>query len=111
MEQSKEVSVQFASAYHTYDSDNPDSYIENSKPLVTNAIYEKMVRTQRRETLERSYTKVLETNVTPVVNTSSKVVRWNVIVTGEARSVDDSISPTEDWYLVSLRYENDEWKG
>ena len=41
---------------------------------------------------------------------SSLVVRWNVIVRGEAKSVDGSLSETEDWYLVGLRSVDGEWK-
>jgi hypothetical protein len=38
------------------------------------------------------------------------VVRWNVIVRGEAKSVDGKTSQTEDWYLVGLRDVEGEWK-
>ena len=84
-------------------------YLENAKTYMTDALYEKMNRNGRREVLERSYLTVKDTNVIPVVNISSLVVRWNVIVKGEAKSVDGSISETEDWYLVGLRSVNGEW--
>lgn len=69
-----------------------------------------MKRNGRREVLERSYLTVKETDVTPVANKSSMVVRWNVIVRGEAKSVDGKTSETEDWYLVGLREVDGEWK-
>ena len=33
-----------------------------------------------------------------------------MIVKGEAKSIDESILETEDWYLVGLRNVNGEWK-
>lgn len=106
---SKRIAVEFATAFHTYNAEKPMDYLENAKTYMTDALYEKMNRNGRREVLERSYLTVKDTNVIPVVNKSSLVVRWNVIVKGEAKSVDGSISETEDWYLVGLRSVNGEW--
>ncbi|MEK5066858.1 hypothetical protein [Cytobacillus sp. FSL R5-0596] len=69
-----------------------------------------MKRNMRREPLDRSYLTVKETSVTPVVNSSSSVVRWNVMVMGEAKATDGTISETEDWYLVGIRQVDGEWK-
>ena len=109
LEKSKRIAVEFATTFHTYNAEKPMEYLENAKPYMTDALYEKMNRNGRREVLERSYLTVKDTNVIPVVNKSSLVVRWNVIVKGEAKSVDGSISDTEDWYLVGLRTVNGEW--
>ena len=109
LEKSKRIAVEFATAFHTYNAEKPMEYLENAKTYMTDALYEKMNRNGRREVLERSYLTVKDTNVIPVVNKSSLVVRWNVIVKGEAKSVDSSISETEDWYLVGLRSVNGEW--
>ena len=62
------------------------------------------------EYLSDLYLTAKETQVTPVVNKSSMVVGWNVIVKGEAKSIDGSLSKTEDWYLVGLRSVHGEWK-
>ncbi|MDE3841080.1 hypothetical protein C0966_17605 (plasmid) [Bacillus methanolicus] len=110
LEATKKIAVQFAKAFHTYSADEPMKYLENAKPYMTDALYEKMKRNGRREVLERSYLTVKETDVTPVVNKSSMVVRWNVIVRGKAKSVDGKTSVTEDWYLVGLREVDGEWK-
>ncbi|MFC3886246.1 hypothetical protein ACFOU2_23255 [Bacillus songklensis] len=110
LETTKEIAVQFVTAFHTYNADKPMEYLEDSRPFMTNALYEKMQRNGRRETLERSYLTVKETQVTPVVNKSSMVVRWNVMVMGEAKSVDGTTSETEDWYLIGLRQVDGEWK-
>lgn len=106
----KDVAVGFASAFHTYDAEKPDFYLMNAKPYMTEALYEKMKRNGRREVLERSFLRVRDSEVTPVSNKSNMVVRWNVIVRGEAISVDGKTSQTEDWYLVSLREADGEWK-
>lgn len=50
-----------------------------------------------------------EIDITQVSNASSIVVRWNVMVKGEAKSVDGSTQKIEDWYLVGLRENNGEW--
>lgn len=110
LEVMREIAVQFATAFHTYTADEPMKYLEESKPFLTEALYEKMQRHGRRETLERSYLTVEDTQVTPVVNKSSMVVRWNVMVMGEAKSVDRTMSQTEDWYLIGLRQVDREWK-
>jgi hypothetical protein len=110
LEETKKIAVQFVTDFHTYNADKPMDYLENAKPYMTEDLYEKMKRNGRREVLERSYLTVKETDVTPVVNKSSMVVRWNVIVRGEAKSVDGKTSATEDWYLVGLREVDGEWK-
>lgn len=104
------IAVDFTKAFHTYNADEPMQYLENAKPYMTNALYEKMKRTARREPLDRSYMTVKETQVTQVVNPSSTVVRWNVMVMGEAKSVDGKKKETEDWYLVGVREVDGEWK-
>ncbi|NKR09508.1 hypothetical protein, partial [Escherichia coli] len=110
LEETKEIAVDFVKAYHSYDSDNPSDYLENAQPYMTEALYQEFSAQPRRETLERSYLTVKETQVTNVVNSSSRVIRWNIIVLGEAESVDGEISETEDWYLVGLRQVDGEWK-
>ena len=110
LEKTKEVAVNFVKSFHTYSADEPMKYLESAKPYMTEALYEKMERTMRREPLDRSYLSVKETDVTPVVNPSSLVVRWNVIVIGEAKSVDGTVKETEDWYLVGVREVDGEWK-
>ena len=108
--ETEELAVEFVKVFHTYNADEPMQYLENAEPYMTDALYEKMTRTARREPLDRSYLTVKETQVTQVVNPSNIVVRWNVMVMGEAKSVDGKISETEDWYLVGLREVNGEWK-
>jgi hypothetical protein len=110
LEKSKKIAAEFATAFHNYNADKPMEYLENAKPYMTNTLYEKMNQNGRREVLERSYLTAKETQVTSVVNKSSLVVRWNVIVRGEAKSIDGSLSETEDWYLVGLRSVDGEWK-
>ncbi|MGX1195937.1 hypothetical protein [Metabacillus sp. SLBN-84] len=110
LSETKDAAVGFAKAFHTYDAEKPDEYLSNAKPYMTEALYKKMKRNGRREVLERSYLSVRDTEVTPVSNKSSTVVRWNVIVRGEATSVDGKTSQTEDWYLMSLREADGEWK-
>ncbi|WP_191559565.1 hypothetical protein [Metabacillus idriensis] len=109
LSKSKDIAVKFIKAFHAYDADKPTDYLSMAKPFMTNALFEKMKRNGRREVLERSYLNVHDTEVTPVSNRSSTVVRWNVIVRGEARSVDGKLSSTEDWYLVGLREAEGEW--
>ncbi|OLN21316.1 hypothetical protein BTO30_15670 [Domibacillus antri] len=110
LKDSQETAVEFSKAFHNYDSDNPTSYLENAKPYMADALYEKQKKALRRETLERAYLTAETTDVTQVSNTSENVVRWNVMVRGIAKSVDGKTSETEDWYLVSLKFIDGEWK-
>lgn len=110
LNRSKEVAVQFAKAYHTYNVDKPMEYLNNAQAFMTDVLYKKMKTRGRREVLERSFLSVENTEVTPAVNKSSLVIRWNVIVKGEATSINKKVSKTEDWYLVSLRKISGEWK-
>jgi hypothetical protein len=66
LEDTKEIAVQFVTAFHTYNADKPTDYLEQAKPYMTEALYEKMNRNGRREVLERSYLTVKETDVTSV---------------------------------------------
>jgi hypothetical protein len=102
--------IEFAITFHNYNADKPTEYLENAKPYMTDALYGKMNQNGRREVLERSYLTVKETQVTPVVNKSRRVVCWNVVVRREEKLTDRSISETEDWYLVGLRSVDGEWK-
>lgn len=106
----KSIAIQFVTAFHSYNADQPQAYLEKSKPFMTVDLYQKMERNGRREVLERSYLTVESTEVTPVVNKSSTVARWNVIAKGEAKSNDNKIKQIEDWYLVGLRKVNGEWR-
>ncbi|KML32366.1 hypothetical protein [Rossellomorea marisflavi] len=110
LEESKEVAVAFARSFHSYSADEPGEYLEKSKHLMTVSFYKKKSKDDRREPLGRSYLAVDETSVTPVVNKSTSIIRWNVMVTGEAKAPDGSKTKTEDWYLVSVRQEEGEWK-
>lgn len=110
LESTKQLAIQFVTAFHNYDADKPQEYLENAKPYMTDALYKKMNKNGRREVIERSYLTLKETDITQVVNKSKLVVRWNVIARGEARSVDGKVSNTEDWYLVGIRNIDGEWK-
>lgn len=106
----KNIAIQFVTAFHSYNADQPQAYLEKAKPFMNEDLYQKMERNGRREVLERSYLTVESTEVTPVVNKSSTVARWNVIARGEAKSNDNRIKQIEDWYLVGLRKVNGEWR-
>jgi hypothetical protein len=110
LDKTKKLAVEFVKAFHSYSVDEPMKYLETAQSFMTNFLYEDMERTPRREPLNRSYLTVKETNVTQVVNPSSMVVRWNVMVKGTSKSVDGEESDTEDWYLVGVREVNGEWK-
>jgi Na+-transporting NADH:ubiquinone oxidoreductase subunit NqrC len=110
LENTKKLASDFVTAFHNYNSNKPTEYLENAKPFMTDALYEKLKKNGRREVLERSYLTAKETEVTPVVNPSSMVIRWNVIVRGEAKSNDGKTLQTEDWYLVGIRKVDGAWK-
>lgn len=110
LEATKELAVKFTKAFHTYSIDEPTKYLKDAKPYMTDALYKKMKQNGRREVLDRSYLTVKKTEVTPVTNNSEIVVRWNVMVTGEAKSNDGKTSETEDWYLIGLRKVDGDWK-
>ena len=110
LETTKNIAIQFVTAFHSYNADQPQAYLEKAKPFMTEDLYQKMERKGRREVLERSYLTVESTEVTPVVNKSNSVARWNVIARGEAKSNDNKSKQIEDWYLVGLRKVNGEWR-
>ncbi|MGD7050768.1 hypothetical protein FZC83_21510 [Rossellomorea marisflavi] len=110
LEESQDIAVAFTESFHAYSADEPNAYLEKSRPLMTAALYKKKSGDNRREPIGRSYLTVKETDVTPVVNKSTSAIRWNVMVTGEAKSPDGTGTETEDWYVVSVRHEEGEWK-
>lgn len=110
LDSSKQVAEDFVRAYHSFNAEKPQENIENSKPYMTEKLYETQKKLISRGTLSRSLLTVNEITVTPVSNASKEHVEWNVIVTGEAKSTDNEVSETEDWYLVKLRKLDQEWK-
>lgn len=110
LEATKKLAIKFTKTFHTYSIDEPKKYLKDAKPYMTDALYKKMEQNGRREVLDRSYLTVKKIEVTPVTNNSEIVVRWNVMVTGKAKANDGKTSETEDWYLISLRKVDGDWK-
>ncbi|MBM7554568.1 hypothetical protein [Thalassobacillus pellis] len=110
LQASKKIAVQFVTAYHTYDAKDPTAYLENSKPYMTEALYERKREHVRRGTLARSQLAVKHTEVVPVANPSKHLIRWNIIVQGAATSVDGTVTETVDAYVIGVKEVDGEWK-
>lgn len=110
LDSSKQVAEDFVRAYHSFNAENPQENIENSKPYMTEKLYEEQKQLDSRGTLSRSLLTVNEVTVTPVSNGSKEHVEWNVIVQGEAKGVNGATELIEDWCLVKLKQFDQEWK-
>jgi len=106
----KQIAITFIQSYYAYDANHPSRYIQNSKPYMTSALYQKMKQTPRREPLDRTVLSVKNVSVTPVANKSEQTVWWNVMVQGTATDNSGNKQSMEDWYLVGLRQIQEEWK-
>ncbi|OWA33033.1 hypothetical protein B9G55_23840 [Saccharibacillus sp. O16] len=108
-QETKEIAQKFAEAYYTYDSKNPESYIENSKPYMAEAFYTSEKTKIRRQTLDYQTTSVAESEVLPVDSYDSAEIVWCVMITGDVIPAKGEAFTEEQQYYVTLRKYEGEW--
>lgn len=110
LEASKQVAIEFIKQFHNFDASQPFQNLENSKKFMDEGFYSEYQKNVSRGTLDAVKKKWLEVGVTQTSNTSTEKLIWNVVVQTENVDNDGNKNYGEDWYLVELKKENDQYK-
>lgn len=110
LDASKKVAVDFVKVYHNYDASQPFKNLENSKRFIDEYFYIQLQKNISRGTLDAVKKKWTNVGVTETSNTSREKLIWNVVVQSENTDNDGKTWTGEDWYLVELKKEGNEYK-
>lgn len=109
-EASKVVAEKFAQAYANYDASEPEYFILNAKPYMTEGFYMEWQENPPRKPLAMSKSTVKEVETYPVDGGDQYSIAWNVIVTEENINTLGDIGTIEEWFWILMDKENGEWK-
>jgi len=103
LQSTKEIATEFVRAFASFNGKNPSEHIEKAKPYMSDEMYQNYKNQKERGTL--TYDKVVpETfQTTEVSNDDPEVIQWNVVMQGKVYDVKGNVQPEEDWYLVTLK--------
>lgn len=110
LEASKKVAIDFIKEFHNFDAAQPFQNFENSKKFMDEGFYSDFIKNASRGTLDAVKKKWLEVGVTETSNTAKDKLIWNVVVQSENIDNDGNKNYGEDWYLVELKKEQDQYK-
>ncbi|PFK64545.1 hypothetical protein COJ21_26155 [Priestia megaterium] len=110
LQNTKEIATEFVRAFASFNGKNPSEHIEKAKPYMSEEMYENYKEQKERGTL--TYDKVVPENLetTEVSNDNPDVIQWNVVMQGKVYDVEGKAEPEEDWYLVTLKKQDDGYK-
>lgn len=107
---SKVVAEKFAEAYSNYDAADPEYFILNAKPYMSEGFYMEWEKEPPRKPLAMSKSTVKEVETYPVDGGDKYTIAWNVIVTEETINTLGDIGTIEEWFWILMDKENGEWK-
>ncbi|MEH7473094.1 hypothetical protein V7158_15325 [Priestia megaterium] len=110
LQSTKEIATEFVRAFASFNGENPSEHIEKAKPYMSEEMYQNYKDQKERGTL--TYDKVVPETLqtTEVSNDDSDVIQWNVVMQGKVYDVEGKAQLEEDWYLVTLKKQNDGYK-
>ncbi|MED4268315.1 hypothetical protein [Priestia megaterium] len=110
LQNTKEIATEFVRAFASFNGKNPSEHIEKAKPYMSEEMYQNYKNQKERGTL--TYDKVVPENLetTEVSNDNPDVIQWNVVMQGKVYDVEGKAEPEEDWYLVTLKKQDDGYK-
>ncbi|MDI3089771.1 hypothetical protein QJ133_00965 [Priestia megaterium] len=110
LQRTKEVATEFVRAFASFNGKNPSEHIEKAKPYMSEEMYQNYKNQKERGTL--TYDKVVPETLqtTEVSNDDPDVIQWNVVMQGKVYDVEGKAQPEEDWYLVTLKKQDDRYK-
>ena len=110
LQSTKEIATEFVRAFASFNGKNPSEHIEKAKPYMSEEMYENYKAQKERGTL--TYDKVVPETLetTEVSNDDPDVIQWNVIMQGKVYDVEGKSEPEEDWYLVTLKKQDNGYK-
>jgi len=110
LQSTKEIATEFVRAFASFNGKNPSEHIEKAKPYMSEEMYQNYKAQKERGTL--TYDKVVPETLetTEVSHDDPDVIRWNVVMQGKVYDVEGKAEPEEDWYLVTLKKQDDGYK-
>ena len=110
LQNTKEIATEFVRAFASFNGKNPSEHIEKAKPYMSEEMYQNYKKQKERGTL--TYDKVVPETLqtTEVSNDDPDVIQWNVVMQGKVYDVEGKAQPEEDWYLVTLKKQDDRYK-
>ncbi|RFB33504.1 hypothetical protein DZB86_27205 [Bacillus sp. RC] len=110
LQSTKEIATEFVRAFASFNGKNPSEHIEKAKPYMSDEMYQNYKNQKERGTL--TYDKVVPETLetTEVSNDDPDVIQWNVIMQGKVYDVEGKSEPEEDWYLVTLKKQDNGYK-
>ncbi|MDF2011297.1 hypothetical protein [Priestia megaterium] len=110
LQSTKEIATEFVRAFASFNGKNPSEHIEKAKPYMSDEMYQNYKNQKERGTL--TYDKVVPETLqtTEVSNDDPEVIQWNVVMQGKVYDVKGNTQPEEDWYLVTLKKQDNGYK-
>ncbi|MFD0084691.1 hypothetical protein [Priestia megaterium] len=110
LQSTKEIATEFVRAFASFNGKNPSEHIEKAKPYMSDEMYQNYKNQKERGTL--TYDKVVPETLqtTEVSNDDPEVIQWNVVMQGKVYDVKENAQPEEDWYLVTLKKQDNGYK-
>jgi len=110
LQSTKEIATEFVRAFASFNGKNPSEHIEKAKPYMSDEMYQNYKNQKERGTL--TYDKVVPETLqtTEVSNDDPEVIQWNVVMQGKVYDVKRNAQPEEDWYLVTLKKQDNGYK-
>ncbi|PFP52040.1 hypothetical protein COK01_02190 [Priestia megaterium] len=110
LQNTKEIATEFVRAFASFNGKNPSEHIEKAKPYMSEEMYQNYKNQKERGTL--TYDKVVPETLqtTEVSNDDPDIIQWNVVMQGKVYDVEGKAEPEEDWYLVTLKKQDDGYK-
>ncbi|MCG0050244.1 hypothetical protein [Priestia aryabhattai] len=110
LQSTKEIATEFVRAFASFNGKNPSEHIEKAKPYMSEEMYQNYKSQKERGTL--TYDKVVPETLqtTEVSNDDPDVIQWNVVMQGKVYDVKGNAQPEEDWYLVTLKKQDNGYK-
>ncbi|MEC0413619.1 hypothetical protein P8807_19020 [Bacillus subtilis] len=103
------VAEDFLRAYHSFDIENPEEYLEKAKPYMTEELYSFYKQYPKRGTLEQQKVKVKEVSGMPA-DFQENVQVWNIEIKSENTDSDGKKTEQLTPYTVQVIKEEGEWK-
>jgi len=107
---SREVARTFAAHYVTLNPKKPNAYIEKTKNIVTDDLYQKISTSQRRPTAMVESRNVVSLESYPVDDVLMDRKKWNVIAVANVTNSEGKTTKKEISLWLSVVKENGNWK-
>jgi hypothetical protein len=110
LDASKLVAEKFAVAYTNYNASEPQKYIQNVKPYMTEDFYYEWLTEPPRRPLALTKSTAVKTETYPIELHDPYAIAWNVVIMQEQINTHGDKVPLEEYFWILLDKEDGEWK-